>query len=134
MNLMAKVKLIFYGVLVFTIYLIAIFYSFGNHESNLIHMSTNQKGQTSNDTDERKTIRIKFILLDDSGNAYGETVVMIKNKQTNGKEKVQTDAKGMFELNMESGSYMMYLQENPELQKQVTISSKDDGGWRELEF
>ena len=139
MNLMAKVKLVFYGVLVFSIYLIAIFYSFGIHKPNSIHMSTNQNAQTANETIEKKNIRIKFTLLDTSGKAYSERVVMIKNKQTKGKEKinplmVQTDVKGEVELTIEPGSYIMYLEKNPELQKQVTISSKDDGKWRELIF
>ena len=136
---MAKVKLVFYGILVFSIYLIAIFYSFGDYESNVIHTSTGQKTRTSSADNQAKNIHIKFILLDSSGNPRGDTVIMIKNKHPKDQEKeeilkVRTNHKGEFKLNIESGSYFMYLETKPLDQKQINIRSRDDGKMRELKF
>ena len=139
MNLMAKVKLIFYGVLVFSIYLIAIFYSFGDHETSIIQTSTSKVADLSNVNDQRKNVHIKFILLDSSGHPRNETVIMIEKKHIKEQEKeeplkVETNYKGEFELNIKSGSYLMYEETKPLDQKQVNIRSKDDGKTRELKF
>ena len=86
MNLLMKVKLIFYGVLVFSIYLIAIIYSFGNHRSEIIHKSTNLPLHVVDYRDDRD-IRIKFTVMDRTGELYRNTVILIENKHKKKQDK-----------------------------------------------
>ncbi len=135
-NMMAKVKLIFYAVIVFSIYLYAIFYSFGDHDLNLNHTSSKQI-TASSDEDIRRNVQIKFILLNSSGHALGETDILIKKNSKNQDKKplnVQTNSKGEYELTIEPGSYDVHLEKNRSVQKQVTIHSKDDGKSIVLKF
>lgn len=132
-NMMAKVKLIFYAVIVFSIYLYAIFYSFSDHDVNLNQTSTKQAADSS-DENIRRNVQIKFILLNSSGHALGETDFLIKEQQEKKPLKVQTNSKGEYKLNMESGTYDVYLEKDRSVQKQVTIRSKDNGKSIELKF
>jgi len=136
MNMMAKVKLIFYAIIVFSIYLYAIFYSFGDHEMNMNQTSTKQIVDSS-DEDIRRNVQMKFILLNSSGHALGETDILIKKKSKNQDKKplkVQTNSKGEYELTIEPGTYDVYLEKKRSVQKQVTIHSKDDGKSIVLKF
>jgi hypothetical protein len=132
MNMMAKVKLIFYAIIVFSIYLYAIFYSFGDHDMNLNHTSSKQIADSS-DEDIRRNVQIKFIVLNSSGSVLGETDILIKN-QDKKTLKVQTNSKGEYDLTIEPGTYDVYLERNRSVQKQVTIHSKDDGKSIVLKF
>ena len=133
-----KVKLIFYGVLVFSIYLIAIIYSFGNHRSEIIHKSTNLPLHVVDYRDERD-IRIKFTVMNRTGELYRNTVILIENKHKKKQDKekplaIKTNGKGEFELTIESGTYLFYLEQNPVVQQQVSINFRDKGKKRKLEF
>ncbi len=134
-NMIAKVKLIFYAVLVFSIYLFAIFYSFGDHELNLGNTSTKQTSDSS-DESVRNTVQIKCILMDSAGNTHKDTDVLVKNTKSQKKNplKIQTNAKGEVELKIRPGSYLFYLDKNHSVQKQVKVTSKENGKLITLKF
>lgn len=131
--MIAKVKLIFYAIIVFSIYLYAIFYSFGDHEPILSNKTTKQTADSSGGNFTKKSVNIKFVLLDSTGKPLREADAFFKNNQTKGKEKddslkIKTSRKGEVELlNIEPGSYLIYLEKNHSIQKQISISSSDDG-------
>jgi hypothetical protein len=133
MNMIAKVKLIFYAIVVFSIYLYAIFYSFGDHEPILSNKTTKQTADSSSGNFHRESVNIEFVLLDSTGKPIREADVFFKNNQTKGEEKgdllkIKTSLKGEVELlNIEPGPYLIYLEENHSRQKQISISSSDDG-------
>ena len=127
--MMAKVKLIFYAVLVFSIYLFAIFYSFGDHEGNLKDTSTKQTAYSLENNSE-KSIRIKLVLLDSSGHVFSNANIKIKKKLPKESERmtrVKTNINGELELNLEPGSYIFYLENDPIMKKQVNMRAEDDG-------
>ena len=126
---MAKAKLIFYAVLVFSIYLFAIFYSFREQESNLRDTSTKQTAYSIENTSEG-SIRIKLVLLDSSDQAFSNANIKIKKKLPKESERMKrekTNFKGELELNLEPGSYLFYIENDPIMKKQVHIRAEDNG-------
>ena len=129
MNMMAKAKLIFYAVLVFSIYLFAIFYSFVDHEWNLRDTSIKQTAYSLENTSEG-SIRIKLVLLDSSGHAFNNANIKIKKKLPKESERMtraKTNFKGELELNLEPGRYLFYIENDPIMKKQVHIRAEDNG-------
>ena len=127
--MMAKAKLIFYAVLVFSIYLFAIFYSFREQESNLRDTSTKQTAYSIENTSEG-SIRIKLVLLDSSDQAFSNANIKIKKKLPKESERMKrekTNFKGELELNLEPGSYLFYIENDPIMKKQVHIRAEDNG-------
>ena len=127
--MMAKAKLIFYAVLVFSIYLFAIFYSFREQESNLRDTSTKQTAYSIENTSEG-SIRIKLVLLDSSDQAFSNANIKIKKKLPKESERMKrekTNFKGELELNLEPGSYLFYIENDPIIKKQVHIRAEDNG-------
>lgn len=130
--MIAKVKLIFYAIVVFSIYLYAIFYSFGDHEPILGNKTIKQTADSSGGNFSRKSVNIKFVLLDSTGKPLREADIFFENNQKKEKEKGvslkrKTNLNGEVELNIKPGSYLIYLEENHSLQKPISISSSDDG-------
>lgn len=128
--MIAKFKLIFYAIVVFSIYLYAIFYAIGDHESILSNKPTKHTAVSSERNFIRKSVKIKFVLLDSTGKNLRETDVFIKNNQKKEEVeplKIKTNLKGEVELTIEPGSYLIYLDKNHSSQNLITINSNDEG-------
>ena len=77
--------------------------------------------------------------MDRTGELYRNTVILIKNKHKKKQDKekplaIKTNGKGEFELKIATGTYLFYLEQNPVVQQQVSISFRDKGKNRKLEF
>lgn len=128
--MIAKFKLIFYAIVVFSIYLYAIFYAIGDHESILSNKPTKHTAVSSERNFIRKSVKIKFVLLDSTGKNLRETDVFIKNNQKKEEVeplKIKTNLKGEVELTIEPSSYLIYLDKNHSIQNLITINSNDEG-------
>ena len=127
--MIAKVKLIFYAVVVFSIYLCVIFYSLGDNETNLRDTTTKQIAHSSDESNINKSVTIKLIFIDLSGNPLSESNLIIKNNKNekDTDQRVQTNVEGEIKLDLIPGSYLIYLEKNLSIQKSVTVNEKDDG-------